>query len=361
MVARSFGAKLAVALLLVSPALQPAFADVKAGVDAWSKGEYEKAVKEWRDPALKGDADAQFNLGQAYKLGRGVKADLNVAADWYRRAAEQGHLQAADSYGHLLHYQGKITEALPYLQASSERGEPRAQYLLGTELFNGVYVEKDWVRAYALMTRASSAGMAPASRSLAQMDQYIPLEQRQQGTVLAGQMEQSAGRARAAQVAGFPINTQPPKPTGRPVAVPPSQTPPQSDAPGFPSYIPSAPKTGPVRTTQPPVARPVPAPVQNRPAPMPAPVVRPAPVRTAAAVDGGWRIQLGAFSNERNAQNLWNSLENRISDLGSLQPYLKSAGSVTRLQAGPFASRSAAEAMCSKVKASGQACIAVSK
>jgi uncharacterized protein len=353
MVARSFGAKLALALLVVSPALQPAFADVKAGVDAWSKGEYDKAVKEWRGPALKGDADAQFNLGQAYKLGRGVKADLNVASDWYRQAAEKGHLQAADSYGHLLHYQGKIADALPYLQASAERGEPRAQYLLGTELFNGVYVEKDWVRAYALMTRASSAGMAPASRSLSQMDQYIPLEQRQQGTVLAGQMEQSAGRARSAQVAGFPINTAAPKPTGRPVAVPPSQMPAASGAPGFPSNIPVSPKSGPNPSYPEPVARPAPA----RPAP-----ARPAPTQVRkAATDGGWRIQLGAFSNEKNAQNLWNSLENRISDLGTLQPYLKAAGSVTRLQAGPFASRSAAEVMCGKVKASGQACIAVPK
>jgi uncharacterized protein len=352
MVAQSLGAKLALALLVISPALQPAYADVKTGVEAWSKGEYEKAVKEWREPALKGDADAQFNLGQAYKLGRGVKADLNVAADWYRRAAEQGHLQAADSYGHLLHYQGKISEALPYIQASAERGEPRAQYLLGTELFNGVNIEKDWVRAYALMTRASSAGMAPASRSLAQMDQYIPLDQRQQGTVLAGQMEQSAGRARAAQVAGFPINTQAPRPTGRPVAVPPSQLPPASGAPGFPSNIPVASQSG---QLPPPAARP--APVRAAPAPA---IVRPAPVRTASA-DGGWRIQLGAFSNEANAQKLWNTLENRISDLGSLQPYLKAAGSVTRLQAGPFASRSAAEAMCNTVKATGQACIAISK
>jgi uncharacterized protein len=358
MVARPFGAKLALALLFVSPALQPAFADVKAGVDAWTKGDYERAVKEWRGPALKGDADAQFNLGQAYKLGRGVKADLNIASDWYRQAAEHGHLQAADSYGHLLHYQGKIAEALPYLQASSERGEPRAQYLLGTELFNGVYIEKDWVRAYALMTRASSAGMAPASRSLSQMDQYIPLEQRQQGTVLAGQMEQSAGRARAAQVAGFPINTQTPAPTGRPIAVPPSQIPPAAGAAGFPSNIPVAPKSGPNSNYPVQVARPAPVrPSPVRPTPTP---LRTAPVRTASA-DGGWRIQLGAFSNEGSAQKLWNTLENRISDLGSLQPYLKAAGSITRLQAGPFASRSAAEAMCGKVKASGQACIAVPK
>ena len=215
------------ALLL---AAGPSFADVKDGVDAWTRGEYELAVKEWREPALKGDADAQFNMGQAYKMGRGVKTDLNVALDWYSRAARQGHLQASDSYGHLLHYQGKISEALPYLQSSAARGEPRAQYLLGTELFNGVHIQKDWVRAYALMTRASSAGMTPASRSLAQMDTYIPLEDRQRGTVLAGQLEEQASKSRAQQVAGFPINTAPVAPTGRPISVPPS-TPSPTPAP----------------------------------------------------------------------------------------------------------------------------------
>ena len=61
------------ALLLLG---QPAFADVKDGVDAWTRGDFARAVKEWRGPALKGDPDAQFNLAQAYKLGRGVPADL---------------------------------------------------------------------------------------------------------------------------------------------------------------------------------------------------------------------------------------------------------------------------------------------
>jgi uncharacterized protein len=340
----------------------PAFADVKAGVDAWTRGEYETAVKEWRPAALKGDSDAQFNLGQAYKLGRGVKADLNVALDWYRRAAQQGHLQASDSYGHLLHYQGKVTDALPYLQASADRGEPRAQYLLGTELFNGVHMQKDWVRAYALMTRASSSGMAPASRSLAQMDQYIPIEQRQQGTVLAGELERRGNANRSAQVAGFPINTAPPAPTGRPVDIPPS-VPSPSSAPGFPTSLPSPLPTNPgtVRPTPYPAAPPV---RTTRPIPAPAPVrAAPAPVRTAAASvrDSGWRIQLGAFGNEDNARKLWTSLESRIDALASLQPYLKATGKLTRLQAGPFASRSAAEAACGKVRAAGQTCITVDK
>ena len=38
----------------------PARADVKAGVDAWSRGDYDKAVAEWRKPAASGNADAQF-------------------------------------------------------------------------------------------------------------------------------------------------------------------------------------------------------------------------------------------------------------------------------------------------------------
>jgi uncharacterized protein len=337
--------KLAFAALAIASASAPAFADVKTGVDAWSRGEYEAAVKQWREPALKGDPDAQFNMGQAYKMGRGVKADLNVALDWYKKAAAQGHLQAADSYGHLLHYQGKIAEALPYLQASSDRGDPRAQYLLATELFNGNNISKDWVRAYALMTRASSAGMAPASRSLAQMDQYIPLEQRQAGTVLAGELEQRAGKARAAQVAGFPINTTPPPKTARPVAVPPSQVPPLTQ-PGFPADLPAAGE--PVR----------PAPALPKPAIIKAATAKPAPVKAAPA-DGAWRIQLGAFGEEANAKKLWTSLEGKIDGLTSLQPYLKASGGITRLQAGPFSSKAAADAMCAKIKAAGQACIAV--
>lgn len=336
--------KIVLAALALSTAAVPALADVKAGVDAWSRGEYEAAVKQWRDPALKGDADAQFNMGQAYKMGRGVKADLVVALDWYRKAAAQGHLQAADSYGHLLHYQNKVPESLPYLQASADRGDPRAQYLLATELFNGVHIEKDWVRAYALMTRASSAGMAPASRSLAQMDQFIPLEQRQAATVLAGELEQRAGRARAAQVAGFPINTTPPVKTAKAVTVPPSKIP-TATTPGFPADIPVA--GDPIVKTPPVKVTPI------KPAP-----VKPAPVKVAAT-GGAWRIQLGAFGNEANAQKLWTSLESKVSDLAALQPYLKAAGNVTRLQAGPFATRGAADAMCSKVKATGQACISV--
>ncbi|MGB5723874.1 MAG: SPOR domain-containing protein [Parasphingorhabdus sp.] len=40
-----------------------------------------------------------------------------------------------------------------------------------------------------------------------------------------------------------------------------------------------------------------------------------------------------------------------------MQPYLVRAGGITRLQAGPFATRAQADTMCSSVKASGNDCI----
>lgn len=315
----------------------PALADVKAGVDAWGRGDYQTAISEWRGPADKGDADAQFNLGQAYKLGRGVPQDLVQAEKWYKKAADQGHLQASDNYGLVLFQSNRRAEALPYLRASAERGEPRAQYVLGTGHFNGDFVEKDWIKAYALMTRASAQQLPQATTNLAQMDRFIPLEDRRRAIELAGQMEQEEKRVRTAQIGGLRTAQS----TG---AVKTAQLPPSRPAMPAPAPTPApAPITPGVTYADPPKA--VPA----------APVATAAPVR--AAVSGDWRVQLGAFSDETKAKNLWNSLEGRVSALSGLQPYLVKAGGITRLQAGPFATRAEADSMCSRVKASGNDCI----
>ncbi len=343
-------------LLSAAAILMPvcsAFANVQAGLDAWGRGAFETAIALWRPLALKGDADAQFNMGQAYRWGRGVKSDINVALDWYQRAARQGHLQAADNVGHILHFQNRIPEAMTYLNTSAMRGEPRAQYLYATELFNGVHIKKDWVRAYAFMTRASSSGLAHASRSLAQMDKYIPLEQRQQATVMAGRLEEQASQVRSQQTSGFPIDTRPQQAVAASVDLPTAPGPIQS-YPGEQSFpgddtVPEMPTAVSTR------------PVQTIPASRPVGVRVPPAVKTVATNNGAWRIQLGAFGSEANARNLWSDLEVRVTGLAALQPYLNAKGNITRLQAGPFTTRAAAEAMCKEVQVAGQACIAVPK
>lgn len=377
----------------------PALADVKAGVEAWSRGDYDTAVREWRPAAINGNMDAQFNLGQAYKLGRGVPQDLAQSEEWYRKAALQGHEKAEDNYGLVMFQGGKRAEAFPWIEKSAARGEPRAQYILGTALFNGDSIAKDWVRAYALMTRASASGLAPASTSLSQMDKFIPMEQRQKGLKLAQELEVQARTRQLAQAptprqplpAQAPVASgtsspapiyipQPARPVSRDVDIPPSVSGPPRGAsfPPAPDTMPDSPppmasNSGPIVYTPPTSAPPRPVytppaaipPVVAAPAPRPVPRVAPAPRPAAVATrsevsgEGAWRIQLGAFSSQDRAEALWDQIEGRYSVLGSLQPYLVNLGRVTKLQAGGFSSEAAANRACSSLKAAGQACIPI--
>lgn len=303
------------ALLLVTPA--SAQEDpVRAGVDAYERGDYRTAVEKWRVPANRGNADAQFNMGQAYKLGRGVAADLKQAEEWYRKAALQGHEQAEGYYGLALFENGKRAEAVQWLQRAVSRGDARAQYILGIMLFNGDAVQKDWVRAYALMVRSSTSGLDAAVKARGQMDQYMPLGDRQQGLALARKYEEEFNRG------------------GRPL-------PPVEVAEN-------------TRPASPPVTRPTPPPV-TRPTPRPTPSA-PAPARAtpAPAQDGGWRVQLGAFGDPGNARKLWGQVGGRFP---GRQPYFVKTGGLTRLLVGPYASRTAAAAACGAVKP----CVPVSR
>jgi cell division septation protein DedD len=294
-------------------------ADVKAGYDAWLAGNYGAAVNEWRPLAERGDPDAQFNLGQAYKLGRGVSADLKIAQSWYEKAAQQGHPNAQVLLGLILFQNGERARAIPWLEKGAESGDPRPQYVLGTALFNGDVVRKDWPRAYALMTRAAAGGLAPAATNLQAMDKFIPLAQRRQGLALAAEMERRVS-------------------TKAPVRPSPRPTPPVPNS-ALTSTLPA-----------PNAARPA------RPAPAPA---RPAVAVARPATGGGWRIQLGAFSTAANARKQWETLRAHGGALAGLQPVLSPAGAVTRLQAGPLASRAAADRACQAAKAAGSACFPV--
>lgn len=370
-----------------------ALADVKAGVDAWARADYPTAVREWQGPAAKGDADAQFNLAQAYKLGRGVPQDLAKAEELFGKAAAQNHPQASDNYGLLLFQRGERAKALPYVRTAADRGDPRAQYLLGIAHFNGDGVPKDWVRAYALTSLAQQAGLTQATAALAQMDQHIPLEQRQQAATLAGELASQADANRARQLAAADLGSKVPSapaatPTAPRQATPPSAGPSPSVAPSItsaetavaaaarvagtdsprtagadyarpkdPQPAPPAPRPAavtprpstPSPTSPPASAQRSPVPAATRPAPAPAPAPRP-------AASGAWRVQLGAFGVAGNAESLWNRVKNRP-ELAGHGKLLVPSGRVTKLQAGGFASQNEAQAACSKLTAAGFTCI----
>jgi cell division septation protein DedD len=311
----------------------PALADVREGVDAWGRGEYKKAVDAWRRAADAGDADAQFDLGQAYTLGRGVPVDIPIAESWFRKAALQGHAEAEAKYGLVLFDEGKRGEAVPWLEKAVKRGEPRAELVLGTMLFNGDSVSKDWPRAYALMVRSAAAGTSRASEVQAQMDTLIPVEQRQQGLNLARQYEAEAQRPELPpEIAG----------AGSVVAMRGTDLPPSNFDPnvGKPEIVAMQPlRQAPVRTqtgrTRPIAPPPVAAAVRED-APPPASIGR-----------GGWRVQLGAFGDPNNARKLWAQVGGRFS--GAEVRYVK-GGTLTRVLVGPYGSKGQALAACGPVR-----------
>jgi TPR repeat protein len=319
--------------LATALAAAPALADVKAGVDAWEAGRYDQAVKEWRALADRGDADAQFNMGQAYRLGRGVPADLKIAQSWFEKSAAQGHQEAQANAGLLLFQNGNRTAALPWLRKAADRGDARSQYVLGTALFNGDVAGKDWPRAYALMSRAAAQGLPQAKTSLAQMEQFVSAEDRQKGNLLAAQIGKG-GDTRPVRIAGQVQSRQStPVFTGKPIA--PTA---KGDAPGdkaaaaaahFAKLAASAPR---------PAAKPDPA---------------------LATVGGRWRVQLGAYGSVPAARTQWTSLSKRITALGGLQPSYEQAGAFTRLRVGPLGNKAAADKVCASAKAAGQACFTV--
>ena len=72
----------------------PAWADFQAGMDARNRGDFAKALREWRPLAEQGDARAQYYLGLLYEKGDGVPQDYGKAREWYEKSAAQGEANA---------------------------------------------------------------------------------------------------------------------------------------------------------------------------------------------------------------------------------------------------------------------------
>ncbi len=284
----------AAALALGAPA---AAQSVTAGIEAWGRGDYAAALGQWRPLAARGNPDAMFNLGQAYRLGRGIPIDLGAAEDWYTRAARLGHVDAQTQLGMMLFQNGYPRAAMSWLKKAADRGEARAQLLYGTALYNGDGVAKrDPLLAYAYVAKAAAQGLGPAKTTLAEMDREIPEHLRK--LALTGGTQRMAA-------------APPPPPVTKP------------------SPPPSAAKIAPARALSP----------------------------SKRVATGAWRVQLGAFAQRGAAEALFRKLA--AGPLAGRQPFLTPVGAVTRLQAGPYASKDEASRTCALLVARGQPCFAV--
>lgn len=133
-------------------------------------GDYVKASYWWHLAAQQGLAKAQYALGILYANGRGVNTDYTRAVHWYRQAAHQELAVAEYNLG--MHYwlgQGVPRDnasAVKWLHKAAEQGLPQAQYNLGLLLERGLGAPRNLQEARKWYARAAAQGLPAAQREM---------------------------------------------------------------------------------------------------------------------------------------------------------------------------------------------------
>ena len=134
---RKQGSRIAATSLVLALALAVSSAQAQTDVayEAYKRGDYATALREWRPLAEQGDAAAQTLLGDMYGAGRGVPQDDRQAIAWYRKAAEQGYAKAQYSLGFVYAYNPSVPrdyrQAMFWYRKAAEQGYAVAQFDLG--------------------------------------------------------------------------------------------------------------------------------------------------------------------------------------------------------------------------------------
>jgi len=140
-----------VILVLVLMWAMPSFANYQEGRDAFDRGDYSTAVKEFEILAGQNDPRGQYALAIMYDLGEGVPQSSEEAVKYYRLSAEQGYADAQNNLG-VMYEEGEgvarnYEEAMKWYRKAAEAGNRDAPNNIGVMYMTGVGVRRDFVKA----------------------------------------------------------------------------------------------------------------------------------------------------------------------------------------------------------------------
>jgi localization factor PodJL len=122
---------------------------------------------------MHGFAPAQFRLAHMLDRGTGTAVDVERAKVWYRRAAEQGHVNAMHNLAVLLARRDGGTPdyatAATWFREAAERGLTDSQYNLGVLCEMGLGVPKNLPEAYKWLALAARGGDTEATNRVQQI------------------------------------------------------------------------------------------------------------------------------------------------------------------------------------------------
>lgn len=127
-----------------------------------------EVIETLKQRALAGDGEAQYQLGNVFARGESGGVDLAQAAEWYRKAGEQGHADALCNYAFLLHAGEGVAKneekAYELFEAAANQGQVQAQLNLGILSANDA--NSDTERMLHWFRIAANNGSAEASYNL---------------------------------------------------------------------------------------------------------------------------------------------------------------------------------------------------
>ena len=150
-------------------------ADYNAGLKAYRNKDYGRALKEFK---TSGSKDSNYNLGVMYFKGEGVKADRLQGLEYFKKAADQGHMNAQFILGTMYDKGEDVLQdrafAARWYRKAAEQGHAQAQFNLGLMYTNGEGVEKDRKQAVPWLKKAASQGHKGAGKLLGVMGEEVP-------------------------------------------------------------------------------------------------------------------------------------------------------------------------------------------
>ena len=152
------------ALLLILPANAQNYVTAS---NAYQRGDYAAALREFRPLAERGDVLAQYKLGLMYNNGEGVAADYQEAVNWFYRAASLGYAPAQSSLGVKFEkgqgVERDYAQAVEWYRHGAKQDYAIAQYRLGRMYAQGHGVGLDYAEAVAWFKRAAAQGHGDAA------------------------------------------------------------------------------------------------------------------------------------------------------------------------------------------------------
>jgi TPR repeat protein len=147
------------------------------GLDARARGAEADAFASVLAAAELGHGAAAYELGLAYRDGRGIAEDLEASAQWINRAADRGEPRAQHLIG-LAYYSGTgvardYTHAVKFLTLSAGQGHAEAQYIYGVVHATGLGLPNNSVRGCAWLLLATRAGYAKAREVAAALERKM--------------------------------------------------------------------------------------------------------------------------------------------------------------------------------------------